>query len=280
MVSWNGKIHFSAGSFFFGWLSLGLDVWPRLDGPFVSQNSKFMSHFLGWILGCAYNICSYGQIIIESFSHQLTRWFSTGVWVTANLLKSPGLFSVLWLISTMLYFGQSPPLPCINPLVTVPRASITIGKIINFMFHSFFNFLARSRYLPLFSDSFNFTLWSAGTAKSTILQVLSFLLIVIRSGYLAEIRWSICISNSPRSWHISFSRIDSGLCIYHLFVWSNFNFLHNSQWIALPTQSCLVLYIFCANLLYSLIMWLMVSSLSPHNLHVQFCCVLSILTLV
>ena len=38
----------------------------------------------------------------------------------------------------------------------------------------FFNSLARSRYLSLFLHSFNFTLWFAGTAKSTILQVLSF----------------------------------------------------------------------------------------------------------
>ena len=33
----------------------------------------------------------------------------------------------------------------------------------------------------------------------------------------------------------------------------NLNFLHNSQW--LPTQLCLVLYYFYANLLHSLIMW-------------------------
>ena len=41
--------------------------------------------------------------------------------------------------------------------------------------------------------------------------------------------------------------IGAWLCIYHLFVWSNFNFLHISQWITLPTQLCLVLYSFCAN---------------------------------
>ena len=64
---------------------------------------------------------------------------------------------------------------------------------------------------------------------------------------------------------VSLPRIDDGLCIYHLFVWSNLNFLHNSQWITLPTQLCLVLYSFCANLLHSLIMWLVDSSLSPHN---------------
>ena len=65
-----------------------------------------------------------------------------------------------------------------------------------------------------------------------------------------------------------------GLCIYHLFAWSSFNFLHNSRWITLPTQSYLVLHPFCANLLHSLIMWLIVSSLLSHNL--LFCCALSI----
>ena len=52
------------------------------------------------------------------------------------------------------------------------------------------------------------------------------------------------------------------------------------QWITLPTQLCLVLYSFCANLLHSLIMCLMVLSLSPHSLHLLFFCVLSILTLI
>ena len=62
---------------------------------------------------------------------------------------------------------------------------------------------------------------------------------------------------------MSFSRTGAGLCIYHLLAWSNLNFFHISQWITLPIQSCLVLYSFCANLLHSLIMWLIVSSLSP-----------------
>ena len=99
----------------------------------------------------------------------------------------------------------------------------------------------------------------------------------MRSGLLAGIRWSVCMLKSHRSLCESFSRTGAGLCIYHLFVWSNWNFLHISQWITLPTQSCLALYSFCANLLHSLIMWLIVSSLSPHSLHLLFCCVLSIL---
>ena len=41
-----------------------------------------------------------------------------------------------------------------------------------------------------------------------------------------------------------------------------------------------VLYSFCANLLHSLITRLMVLSLSPHNLHLLFCCILSIPALI
>ena len=202
--------------------------------------------------------------------------------------KSPGLFSVFWPFSLMLLFWwspivrqlPSPPVPFYNPLVTVPKAPITIGIIVTFMFHSFFNSLARSRYLSFFSHSFSFILWSAGTAKSTILQMFFFLLIIIRSGLLAEIRWSVCKSKFHRSLCALFSRTAAGLCIYHLFVWSNLNFLHIYQWITLPTQSCLVLFSFCANLLHSLIMWLMVSSLSLHSLHLLFCYVLPILALI
>ena len=56
--------------------------------------------------------------------------------------------------------------------------------------------------------------------------------------------------------------------------------MHISQWIILPTQSCLVLYSFCVNFLHSSNMWLMISSLSPHSLYLLFCFVLSILVLI
>ena len=49
--------------------------------------------------------------------------------------------------------------PYNNPLVIVPKEPITIGTILTFMFHSFFNSLARSRYLSFFSHSFRFILW-------------------------------------------------------------------------------------------------------------------------
>ena len=65
---------------------------------------------------------------------------------------------------------------------------------------------------------------------------------------------SVCISKSQRILCISCSRTDFSLCIYNLFVWSNLNFLNNSQWITLPTLSCQDLYSFCVYLLHSLIM--------------------------
>ena len=65
--------------------------------------------------------------------------------------------------------------PFSNPLVTVWKAPITISILVTFMFNSFFfNSLARSRYLSFFSYSLCFILWSAGTAKSTILKILFF----------------------------------------------------------------------------------------------------------
>ena len=70
-----------------------------------------------------------------------------------------------------------------------------------------------------------------------------------------------------------------GFAYIIFFIWSNVNFLLNSHWITFPTQSYLVLYSFFSNLLYSLILWLIVSSLSPHNQHLLFYCVLSILVL-
>ena len=139
--------------------------------------------------------------------------FKTLLSILANLN-----YAVVWMVSTHPLIPKYSS-PCTNPFVTEPRAPITIGIIVTFTFHSFLNSLARLRYLSLFSYSFNFTLWSARTAKSTILQVFFFfLLIIMRSGHLAEIWWSICMLKSQRSLCISFSRTDSRLCIYHFLI--------------------------------------------------------------
>ena len=172
--------------------------------------------------------------------------------------------------------------PFSNPLVSVPNAPITIGIIDTWMFHSFFQFPSKILVLILLFTFFQFYSLVSRDSKvdNFLLFFFFFLLIIIRSGLLAETRWSVCMSKSHRSLCVLFSRTSTGLCIYYLFVWSNLNFMLISQWITLPTQSFLVLYSFCANLLHSLIMWLTVSSLSPHSLYLLFCWVLSMLALI
>ena len=81
--------------------------------------------------------------------------------------------AVVWIVSTRPPTSKSSR-AFNNLLVIVPNAPITIGTIVTFMFLSFFNSLARSRYLSFFSHSFRFILWSAGTAKFTVLQILFF----------------------------------------------------------------------------------------------------------
>ena len=231
-------------------------------------------------------------LLLQSFSHQrqlmVFHWSlsdSKSPQVSRSLLKILAVLNnvVVWIFSTRPPISKSSS-PFSNPLVTVPKSTNYSGIIVTCMFNSFFNTLARLRYLSFFLTFFQF--YSVVSRDSKVdnfaisLFFFFFLLIIIRSDLLAEIRWSVCMSKFQRSLCVLFSMTGAGLCIYHLLVWSNLNFLHISRWTTLPTQSCIVLYSFCANLLHSLIMWLMVSSLSPHSLHLLFCCVLSILALI
>ena len=100
-----------------------------------------------------------------------------------------------------------------------------------------------------------------------------FLLIIIRSNHMTKIRWSVCIPEEfvhlilqDRFWvvHIPFA------CMVKFKLLAQLPVDH----LAHPVIS------FCANLLHLLIMWLIVSSLSPHNLHFLFCYILSIFALI
>ena len=95
--------------------------------------------------------------------------------VSRNLLSILGDLNnaEVWMVSTRPFNSKSFS-PCTNPLVTVPSAPIAIGITVTFMIHIFFNSLARSRYLSVFSPFLSFTLWSFGTAKFTIRLVLFF----------------------------------------------------------------------------------------------------------
>ena len=96
------------------------------------------------------------------------------------------------------------------------------------------------------------------------------LLTITKSGRLAEIRWSFSISESQfvrlifRAVHIPF------VCMVKFKIVAQFPVDH----LANPFVSSL-----CGNLLHSVIMRLIFSSLSPHYLCLLFCCILSILVL-
>ena len=102
----------------------------------------------------------------------------------------------------------------------------------------FFCSLERFRFLSLFAF-IHFSLWSVGTAKSTIRQV--FIFCWLSLGCLdvwPRLRWSVCISKSQRILCVSFSRMDSWFCLYHLLVWSNL-ILHFPH----PVVSSLILFL-------------------------------------
>ena len=75
------------------------------------------------------------------------------------------------------------------PLISNFSSPITksLGTILSYsLYHriTFFRFLARSKYLSLFSISSIFTLWSAGATNSTARSVFLSVLIFTRSGHL------------------------------------------------------------------------------------------------
>ena len=103
--------------------------------------------------------------------------------------------AVVWIVSTRPPISKSSR-PFNNPLVIVPKAPITIGTIVTFMFHSFFNSLARSRYFISFHFASDLFCDPPGQQSGQFYKFSFFLLLIImRSGRLAGIRWSVCMLN-------------------------------------------------------------------------------------
>ena len=143
----------------------------------IRLSCDYHHYYCYYLLKLIYQIESGG--VLKSFSHQqhlmVFHWSlsdSKSPQVSWTRLRILAVLSnaVICKVSTRPPTSKSSR-PFNNSLVIVPNAPITIGTIVTFMFHSFFNSLARSSYLSFFSLSFRFILWSAGTAKSTILQI-------------------------------------------------------------------------------------------------------------
>ena len=179
--------------------------------------------------------------------------------MTASLLKSARLFLVLWSQQSSSFDGLH------------WSSYFHVLQSVTFMFHCFFSFLARSWDVYLFSPSFDFTLWSAGTVESSIRLVLFFVVYYYKVWSSSKRLDDPFLSQNPIKFCASHFLGEILGSADTICLWS----LYNSQWITLPIQSCRVLYSICTHLLHSLIMWLFLSFLSPHNLHLWFCCVLS-----
>ena len=104
--------------------------------------------------------------------------------------------AVVWMVSTRRPTSTSSR-PFRNHLVTVPNAPITIGIIFTCMFHSFFQFPSKVEVLILLFTFFQF--YSVVSRDSKVDNFANSLLVIIKSGLLAEIRWSVCMSKFHRS---------------------------------------------------------------------------------
>ena len=174
--------------------------------------------------------------------------------------------AVVWLILILPLISDS---TCVLSKLLGPVSSGQL-VIVTFMFHStFFSSPAKSKYLSMFTFSFIFTLWPAGTTESTKEWLFLFVLINTKSRLLTRVSCSVSVSKSQRILWVSFSWTYT-LCIYNLLEWSNFNLLHSSQWITFPPQSCIVLFSSCASLLDSFLIWVNVSSMSALNFRLFF----------
>ena len=96
-------------------------------------------------------------------------------------------------------------------------------------------------------------------------------LINTRSCRLAAI--DLFFLQNPWEFYASFSLGQILVCVHTIWQYS---VNHNSLCNTFLTHSCQLLYCFCASSHHSLIMWFVVSSLSPRNLHLLFSCPLSI----
>ena len=91
--------------------------------------------------------------------------------------------TVVWIVATLPLISKSS-YPCTNLLVTVPRAPITIGIIVTFMFHSFFNFLESSfrfYFLKVFYISVSWSFFTGVWVTASL----------IKSPGLFSVFWSI-----------------------------------------------------------------------------------------
>ena len=101
--------------------------------------------------------------------------------------------TVVWMVSVRPLISNLPGI--------IPSAQVTVGTAVTLMFHSFLSSLARSEYLPLFSFSLIFNLWSTGSPNPQYSRF-SFFFFITRSGHLF-------LSQNPRESYAFHSLVEA-----------------------------------------------------------------------
>ena len=157
---------------------------------------------------------------------------------------------VVWMVSIRPPISKSSS-PFSNPLVTVPNAPITIGIIVTCMFHSFFNSLASRGTYPSFHILSVLFCGQPGQQSPRFCKFSSISLL------LGLAFWprlgDPCVCQSSIGVYVCYFLGQVLSCAYTICLYGQISisctFPRGS-----PCRPSLVLYFFCANLLYSLIM--------------------------
>ena len=105
-------------------------------------------------------------------------------------------YAVVWIVSTRPPTSKSSR-HFNNPLDIVPNAPITIGTIVTFMFHNFFQSSSKVEVLiPLFTFLQIYSVVRRDSKVYNFADYVLFLLIIVRSSLLVGIRWSVCMLKS------------------------------------------------------------------------------------
>ena len=167
------------------------------------------------------------------------KYIYTQIIITLLCILADSNNTVVWIVSTCPLISESYSL-FTNLLRIVLSAPITVSITVTIMFHSFF---LVEVLISLFAFFQFYYVGSRDGKVHNSAGSLFFLLTITSSVRLPRLK-------SQKTLCISFSWKNSGLCKYHSFVWSNINFLQNSQLTPLLTQLCLVLYYFRAAFAY------------------------------
>ena len=129
-----------------------------------------------------------------------------------------------------------------KPVETVKSAPMQLVSRPLWCYITFFNLARTTNLFPFWHFFVDFhSVVHRGDKVSYTQDPLFFSFIITRSGFLSKCWWSVF---KCKSLSYLFNRTDSELSIYHLVVWANICFVHNSQEIIFPTQPFLFLAVF------------------------------------